>query len=253
MTELAFDTYLSLCTQVYDLSKPSPPDDAYKFYRSYVASTNGHILEPMCGTGRFLLPLVAEGFDVQGFDASKHMLDALHEKAQTKNNKLKVWQDTIEDVQLTEKYQLIFIPSGSFCLIIDFNHAKQALKKIFNHLADDGVFVFESITPHWKTPLLKVWTGDVWYRNDGKYIIHNSCTLPDHDNIRHSISRYELVDGNRIIQVEMEDFKVRLYDQEQLYMLLRKIGFNEIEILKAFDRDKPAGNSDEEIVYECRK
>lgn len=63
------DTYLSLCTEVYDLSKPNPPEDAYAFYRVYAMKANGPILEPMCGTGRFLLPLLEEGFNVHGFDA----------------------------------------------------------------------------------------------------------------------------------------------------------------------------------------
>lgn len=26
------DNYLSLCTEVYDLSNPNPPEDAYAFY-----------------------------------------------------------------------------------------------------------------------------------------------------------------------------------------------------------------------------
>lgn len=30
------DTYLDLCSIVYDLSKPIPPEDAYNFYRFYV-------------------------------------------------------------------------------------------------------------------------------------------------------------------------------------------------------------------------
>lgn len=47
------DTYLSLCTEVYDLSKPNPPEDAYAFYRDYAMRANGPILELMCGTGRF--------------------------------------------------------------------------------------------------------------------------------------------------------------------------------------------------------
>jgi 2-polyprenyl-3-methyl-5-hydroxy-6-metoxy-1,4-benzoquinol methylase len=70
------DTYLNLCTQVYDLSKPTPPKDAYEFYYSYAAQAKGPILEPMCGTGRFLIPLLEEGFDIYGFDASEHMLKA---------------------------------------------------------------------------------------------------------------------------------------------------------------------------------
>lgn len=51
------DTYRDLCTQVYDLSKPEPPEEAYTFYRVYASNAKGPILEPMCGTGRFLLPL----------------------------------------------------------------------------------------------------------------------------------------------------------------------------------------------------
>ena len=74
-------SYLSLATQFYDLIRPEPPDDAYLFYRSYVSDSGGHILEPMCGSGRFLLPLIQEGFDVSGFDASEYMLKALHNKA----------------------------------------------------------------------------------------------------------------------------------------------------------------------------
>ena len=79
------DTYLSLCTEVYDLSKPNPPEDAYAFYRDYAMKANGPILEPMCGAGRFLLRLLEEGFNVHGFDASDHMLEALHAKAKSKN------------------------------------------------------------------------------------------------------------------------------------------------------------------------
>ena|ERR1700722_11947081 len=101
MTQQKLDTYLSLCTEVYDLSKPRPPEDAYAFYRDYVMKAKGSILEPMCGTGRFLLPLLEEGFDVQGFDASDHMLEALHVKANAKNLKPKVWKGFVEDLKVS--------------------------------------------------------------------------------------------------------------------------------------------------------
>ncbi|MBX9890234.1 MAG: class I SAM-dependent methyltransferase [Amoebophilaceae bacterium] len=78
----SLDTYLGLCTEVYELSKPHAPSDAYLFYRTYAEVAKGAILEPMCGTGRFLLPLLEEGFDVHGFDASPSMLAKLHEKLQ---------------------------------------------------------------------------------------------------------------------------------------------------------------------------
>ena len=71
LMDKTLDAYLSLCTKVYGLSKPNPPEDAYAFYRDYAMKANGPILEPMCGTGRFLLPLLEEGFNVHGFDASQ--------------------------------------------------------------------------------------------------------------------------------------------------------------------------------------
>lgn len=51
------EAYLSLCAEVYDLSKPKAPEDVYAFYRNYTMKANSRILEPMCGNGRFLLPL----------------------------------------------------------------------------------------------------------------------------------------------------------------------------------------------------
>jgi SAM-dependent methyltransferase len=108
MTSL--NTYLDLCTSVYDLSKPTAPKEAYAFYRSYALEANGLILEPFCGSGRFLLPFAAEGFDVQGFDGSQHMLNALQAKAKLQNLQVKVWQGLVGDLTVQENYKLIFIP-----------------------------------------------------------------------------------------------------------------------------------------------
>jgi SAM-dependent methyltransferase len=92
------DTYLDLCTQIYDLSKPTPPEDAYNFYRNYLKNAKGLILEPMCGTGRFLIPFMEEGFYIRGFDASAHMLEALLAKAKLKNLKPNVSQGFVENL-----------------------------------------------------------------------------------------------------------------------------------------------------------
>lgn len=79
------DTYLGLCTQVYEISKPTAPEEPLAFYKSYADETSGAILEPMCGTGRFLLPLAKNGYKIEGSDASEHMLDVLRSKAEQIN------------------------------------------------------------------------------------------------------------------------------------------------------------------------
>src|SRR6187549_1861870 len=74
-------TYGNLCTEFYDIDKPEPPPDAFDFYLAEAERAQGAILEPMCGSGRFLLPLLARGFDIAGSDASPQMLAACRARA----------------------------------------------------------------------------------------------------------------------------------------------------------------------------
>lgn len=245
------DTYLSLCTEVYDLSKPEPPEDAYAFYRDYAVNANGPILEPMCGTGRFLLSLLEEGFDVQGFDASECMLQALHTKANAKKLNPTVWKGFVEDLKKSEKYNLIFIPSGSFCLIIDLGAVKSSLKTLYDHLNDGGVLLFE-VESLKAVPQLEVWRGSVWHKPDGKMIILSQLATFGRA-ICNSICKYELSENNSIIHTEIEELKVRIHDLRELEIMLKDCGFKSVRKIKAFDKNALPDEADEAIVYECKK
>jgi hypothetical protein len=66
--------------------------------------------------------------------------------------------------------------------------------------------------------------------------------------------KYELVKNNRIISTEVEEMKIRLYDDPEVFIaLLKEVGFKEIKLIKAFDRTMVPGKDDEVIIYECRK
>lgn len=64
---------------------------------------------------------------------------------------------------------------------------------------------------------------------------------------------YELIQNNQITKTEIEEFKVRLYDPEQLTKKLKNVGFSNVNLLKAFDRKISPGNNDEIVVCECKK
>ena len=246
-----FDTYLGLCTEVYDLSKPIPPEDAYNFYRYYVTQANGKTLEPMCGTGRFMLPLMEEGFKISGFDASEYMLDKLKNKANLKNLDLNVWQGFAENFNSTERYNLIFIPSGSFGLIIDQTAVRLTLKNFYNHLNNGGILIFEAETLR-SIPTLEVWKGSKWQRDDHTTILLSTFATLE-KNICAYTCKYDLVENNQIIHTEIEELKIRIYEAEELLLLLKETGFNKIKPIKAFDRSKFPDPKDEVVIYECRK
>lgn len=94
-------TYQNLCALYYDLDKPDAPADALGFYLEYAKNTNGPIFEPMCGTGRFLIPMPQRGFDIEGSDASTFMLSIVS----AKQNDEKIVLDTVSSYD--EKSQIM--------------------------------------------------------------------------------------------------------------------------------------------------
>lgn len=46
---------------------PQPREDELAFFLSY-AQPDSRILEPLCGSGRFLLPFLQRGFSIYGVD-----------------------------------------------------------------------------------------------------------------------------------------------------------------------------------------
>ena len=62
--------YGNLCTEMYEILHKEAPLDELGFYISY-AEKGMSILEPLCGSGRFLVPFLEKGFDIVGMDLSK--------------------------------------------------------------------------------------------------------------------------------------------------------------------------------------
>ena len=253
MEKPALDTYLSLCTQVYDISLPTPPADEYTFFKAYAQAANGPILEPMCGTGRFLLPLMKDGFEIEGFDASQHMLKALNIKAQEESLKPNVTLHFVEAFKSTKKYGLIFIPSGSFNLITDRQEIARALKKFYDLLLPQGTLVIEIITLSATPQDPGTWRREKWNKPDGSLILASACEAPLHDNVSHTTCRYELIENNCITKTEEEIVKIRLYEQEEFHKLLLQAGFSRVRPIKAFAINKAPEIDDKDIIFECKK
>ena len=129
--------YGNLCTEMYEILHKEAPQDELEFYLSY-AEKGMSILEPMCGSGRFLVPFLERGYNIKGIDASKEMISKLKEKVPT----AQVSQGDILNFDEKEKYDYIFISSGSVSLFTDMELCKKVLQKMKNLLTKKGKFVF---------------------------------------------------------------------------------------------------------------
>ncbi len=246
--------YGKLSSEFYELDKPVAPPDAFDFYEAFAREARGPIHEPMCGSGRFLLPLLAQGLDISGSDTSTHMLDACQRRAAELGVTPKLSQQALQALTCDAAPHLIFIPSGSFGLLLDDASVNAALSRVHELLAPGGTFLVEAERlVHGPPDLSGVWGGRWVERSDGaKLVLSWLSQYSGSVNVTNSVHRYELVKDGQLLAVEYDDFRVRSYESEEFRSLLARAGFVDIEGLKPYER-APADEGDEAIVFSARK
>ncbi|CAN5328847.1 class I SAM-dependent methyltransferase [soil metagenome] len=245
--------YKKLCTEFYDTDKPTPPPDALAFYLRYAEQSDGPILEPMCGSGRFLIPLLQRGYDIDGFDASPHMLAACHDKLKRFGLNATVTEQSLPGIELPRKYGLVLIPSGSLGLITDEAELPMSLKKLHDVMLPGAKFVFETRQHKPKESGSWPWGGRWIHRADGALMIISWLSRYDAaTSIASSIHRYELIKENQLLATEFEQFDLRHTTLDEMRRYLTVAGFDNITPLKMYEQ-RPPDDADDEIVIECQR
>lgn len=243
-------TYLKLCTQYYELENHPYDAQALAFYMQYAKQAQGPILEPMCGTGRFLIPMLQAGYEIEGFDASPFMLEALHEKAP----QARAWLEFVQDFSSNKKYNLIFVPYGSWGLIIDKQQALAGLQAMYHHLVPGGKFIADIDTMFSVPTSLGIWHRALNKRADGSYIALNTCSnFNQNTQVFNTACRYESIRNSEIELIENEDFQQYLYGFDEFDQLLRQAGFTNIIKYQDYDRNRATNAQAPLLIYECTK
>jgi len=144
------------------------------FIKKYLASIDGPVLEPMSGSGRFLIPLFQMGVKIEGLDPSQEMLKACRNHCQRENINPVLYDGYLESMHLSKSYELIFILAGSFGLITDQHQVTQSLERLFEHLTAQGTLIIDIETLKGKESGLQDWSTRAVDRPDGAQIICRS-------------------------------------------------------------------------------
>lgn len=247
--------YSKLCTEFYDLEQHPNAAQAHLFYMYHARQARGPILEPMCGSGRFLIPMLQAGLDVQGFDASCYMLDALRKKySRVSAQAAPVWQQFLQDFSSDKRYQLICIPYGSLGLITNYQDLKKSLAVMYTHLAIGGKCILEIETVASVPHLCGVWQRGSHTRPDGSKIVLNFlASYESATQLFQSRSRYESIRDGAVIESEEELFQQYLFRFDELDLLLQEVGFSAIKKYTPYDPSQSVNEDTPIIIYECLK
>jgi SAM-dependent methyltransferase len=239
----SLDSYGSLCRQFYDLDKPTAPPDALEFYWARCRAAGGPVLEAMCGSGRFLIPLAQRGADIDGFDASPHMLSACRAGARSKSLNPGLYHQFIQDLDLPRTYGFVFVPAGSFALLPAHEQAR-ALAGLARHMRPAAELDLEMWTPAGDGPVSVPAGERSVRRQDGLEIVLRVDAT--------GLMRYDLMDGARVVESELERIELHPRRPSELDALLLSAGFEGIQHLRQFD-GLPASEEDLRLVYVCSR
>jgi SAM-dependent methyltransferase len=247
-------TYGKLCTQFYDLDKPTAPPEELAFYLEHARQTNGPVLEAMCGSGRFLIPLMQAGIDLDGVDASSDMLGACQRHCAEQSLEPRLYQQFLHEMDLPQKYKLVFIPAGSFALITDLPQIREALKRLHDALLPGGRLLLEvDLHLNLESNRSGNWCGRWIKRPDGAILNLSWLTTLDAQTQTYaSLERYEVFKDGRLLETELEETTGRSYMPNELEALLEEAGFVEVRTFKLLS-DQPADQTDLEVTVECRR
>jgi SAM-dependent methyltransferase len=224
--------YKRLLTEAYDLDKPEAPASELERWMRYARAADGPVLEVMCGSGRFLLPLAAAGIDIDGTDASVDMLAACATRCRDSNLSPQLTRQFAHEIDLPRRYAFAFIAAGSFGLLVDEASYRGLLQKLFEHLEPGGVLAMEVETPAAGASTQPgLWVGRWWNRADGALIVSRDISRYDSQKrVEHGLGIYELWVGGHLVESELNNWVRRFWTPEEMQHELQATGFADVLI-----------------------
>jgi len=225
--------YGRLCTLFYDADKPRASDTEVAWYAARLPREAGPSLELMVGSGRLLLPLLEQGFNVHGADASPAMLASCEARLSAVGLKAPLFRQDAVVLNLPFRYAAALIAAGSFQMLVDPVAAQKALARIRAHLVAPGLLLMDLYVPAEAAhppgaPVVQVQTVTL---PDGTKIAHRSELFVDAEGRRIDIrSRYEQRERAIILAREDEALAVTWYSEDEIVALLGDAGFRDVTV-----------------------
>ncbi|MEH7381033.1 class I SAM-dependent methyltransferase [Bacillus sp. JJ1533] len=240
---------------LYD-QENDPYQDDVTFLQKGAAKVSGPIIDLACGTGRATIPLAKAGHTLIGVDIHHGMLTQA--KMKTENTSLNIeWiEQNCTKLQIDIKSPFIYIVGNSFQHFLTNEAQDQLLHSIYNHLEQEGIFIFGTRFPS-PDELLQQSTEEYWrsYMDEnGKrvdvYTISNYDTI---QQVQHYITiRRQRDDSGNTIEEKKTNIKLRYVFPQEMDRLLKGNGFEILAVYKDWN-ETPLTEDSHQMIYVCKR
>lgn len=243
-------TYGKLSAARYALENQEPPTEAFAFYWRQYEAAFGPVLEPMCGTGRFLLPFLERGADIDGMDASAPMLDGCRQRLEARGLRASLTRQLIQELDLPRRYGYILMPDRAISLLYEREVAIQTLTRLHEHLLPGGVLALDVQQPGAQSFPLDQWQSDWYTLPDGSLMLDSLLFQMEEDGrLLRAAGRHERFVDGKLAETELDVYIERFYEEAEFTELLGAAGFADIQVSCPFDQANFPGY----LTFACRR
>lgn len=225
-------------------------DEDLELYRNFADLSGSPLLELACGSGRLLVPLALEGFELTGVDNSPAMLNLAEQRLQEAGvaARCKLVLQDICALHLDKKFRLAFAALGSFAHITTRQQQQQALTAVRAHLIAGGRFILDISNADARN--MEDLSGQMlhqgtWQRKDDSLLTH--FVSPASSTTKHLLELTHFYDVHiQAGPVQRTVIKTHLYlfEYNEMELLLEKAGFVVKDVygdyeLDPFENDSP--------------
>lgn len=222
-----------------------------EFWKQEARTTNGKVLELMCGTGRIGMPLIEAGVSYTGLDYCRNQIRQFQNKLAPCTREARIVFGDARGFDLNESFDLVFIGFSSLSEVVDNRDKIKVLQRIRAHLEPSGRFTFSLHNPAVRN--LSLNQEHVFDMDDGAHTLEFSGRFqpPSTGGIVSGTQHYVIKDrkGNTVEHREL-DLTFHLIPKDEIEALLATTGFRVDDVWGDYDRSCSTESSPY-LIYRC--
>ncbi|CUP66413.1 SAM-dependent methyltransferase [Clostridium baratii] len=203
-------------------------------------------LDLACGTGNVSLKLANSFKDSFAVDLSEDMLIEAFNKFKKEKIKSKLVCQDMTELELNHKFDLISCVLDSTNYILEEEDLKSYFNCVYNHLKEDGIFVFD-INSYYKLSNI---LGNNIYTYNSEDVFYSWENVFE-DEIVNMFLTFFIKDGDLYEKFEEEHYE-RAYKESEIESILKDCNFKILDKFEGYDNKRVCETS-ERILYVVKK
>lgn len=236
-------SHSALVAEAYDIAQPlGQTVGDVEYYTRAVADISGRILEPACGTGRILIPLLMAGHTADGADHSPDMLAICRAHCEERGLNPNLYIADMSTFVSLDTYEAVIVPRGSIRNLAGRDAAAAALKCFHASLKPHGILLLDVTIPIFvpgPLPIIEHWAND-------RFVYTCETLVIDYDPFLDRSSRYARYakwEDGELVTTELHRFCFQHWSLRDFGELLGEVGFIDVKVTGDFTDDPPRGGN----------